>query len=293
MHIKRKHIEVYLFLDGGCCVGEASRIFWHNLVTKLHRVRTDMPRRRWELYHGEENLITRSDVYVRTPYVCTFATYVHACVQHMAAHLPTILTGRPLRRSSRCNCVNYTTHMIRIAFNYSSICEILSSSPLPSTLSHSRVRNSMVMRDERKGKRHFTDSQIENMFLRDIIYLIRHAFLRAQFYIYRLYIIFLYLIIILYKSCIFIIKLFGRHRKRNTYQSYIENWVIYNVWWFFLKTDMYIYMCVWIEIYVFIVHIVFIIHYLSIYMWRENCKYIFITKSLSYKDRKLTRTLQE
>jgi len=46
-----------------------------------------------------------------------------------AAHLPTIPGGVPLRRSSRCNCVNCTTHMIRIAFNYSPICEIL---PLPS-----------------------------------------------------------------------------------------------------------------------------------------------------------------
>lgn len=33
------------------------------------------------------------------------------------------------KRRSRCNCVNCTTHMIRIAFNYSSICEILSPYP--------------------------------------------------------------------------------------------------------------------------------------------------------------------
>jgi hypothetical protein len=119
---------------------------------------------------------------------CESHARIHVYV--LAAHLPTTATHRerPLRRNSRCNCVNYTTHMIRIAFNYSSICEILSPSSSPSSSSCSiSVRNaqqrgvrihSMVMRDERKGKRHEGDHavcQIENMFLLSKAYLIYHA----------------------------------------------------------------------------------------------------------------------
>lgn len=120
---------------------------------------SDTPGRRWELYHGNGeswNPLPRPRDRV--------GRRVCACI---AAHLPVPTGGVHWEGASRCNCVNCTTHMIRIAFNYSSTCEILSQYPLsrsspvppspvfPAAGAHWRgVRaHSMVMRDERKGKR--------------------------------------------------------------------------------------------------------------------------------------------
>lgn len=145
------------------CVGGMSRIFWHNLAARSCAPREDrstssdtptstmgtLPRE-WRIVKP----ITRTERRVERREPCTRASLL-TC--QLCTH-----QRRPLRRRSRCNCVNCTTHMIRIAFNYSSICEILSPYPLSrSSPSYARwhgVRaHSMVMRDERKGKRHEGD----------------------------------------------------------------------------------------------------------------------------------------
>lgn len=111
-----------------------SRIFWHDLRVRLRvrkEAKSDRPRR-WELYHGNgESYYGVGDEYDRpgpmnaSVRVCTMRVFSSTVAY---PHRP-----RPIEKQMKTTkVIVWTTRItIRIAFNYSSICEILFSPRFP------------------------------------------------------------------------------------------------------------------------------------------------------------------